>query len=116
MSRTNPLSGNHMAAVRSEVANTARALGSHDLPFLEGVRRLAALRLEVSRDHDDQDFMLFVAIGSQADHIPNAEARALCAESWLGECDKVTRELEHFYEQQVAAACKQLIERFSPAA
>jgi hypothetical protein len=86
------------------------------MPFLEGVRRLAALRFEVSQDHHDPDFMLFVGIGSRADHIPGAEARVLCAESWLAQCDKDVRELEQLYGQQVAAACKQLAERFSPKA
>jgi Ser/Thr protein kinase RdoA (MazF antagonist) len=116
MSQTNPLNESQLAVVRAEVVDTARSLSSRELPFLEGVRRLTALRFEVSRDHHDADFMLFVAIGSQADHIPNAEARALCAESWLLQCDKDVRELEHFYAQQVSAACKQLIARFSPEA
>ncbi|CAG1000054.1 hypothetical protein PLCT2_03020 [Planctomycetaceae bacterium] len=113
MSRTNPLNESDRAFVRAEITSTARALSSHGVPFLEGVRKLAALRFEVSQDHHDADFMLFVAIASQADHIPNTEARTLCAESWLAQCDKDTRELEGFYGEEVALACKQLIERFS---
>jgi hypothetical protein len=113
MSRTNPLNENAVAVARGAVASTARALLSHDLPFLEGVCKLVALRLEVSRDHHDPDFMLFVGIASQADHIPSMEVRALCAESWLAQCDRETKELESFYERAVAVACRQLIERFS---
>ena len=116
MNRTNPLDESQMARVRSEVVSTARALGSNTIPFLEGIRRLAALRLEVSQQHNDPDFMLFVGIESQADHIPSAEVRSLCAESWLVQCDHEAKELENFYEPQVNAACRQLMERFSSVA
>src|SRR5213596_11842 len=116
MSRTNPLNESQLASVRSEVVAVAQALCSRDLPFLTGIRRLAELRFEVSRDHHDPDFMLFAAIESQADHIPSPERRALCSESWLARCDSDTRELESLYEQQVITACGHLIERFSSAA
>src|SRR5688500_13376640 len=112
MSRTNPLNESNVAFVRAQVTMTARALLSRELPFLEGVRKLAALHFEVSQDHHAPEFMLFVGIASQSDHIPSSEARALCAESWLEQCDRDTEELERFYEQGVYAACRQLIERF----
>jgi Protein of unknown function (DUF2489) len=115
MNRTNPLDETQSARVRSEVVSTARALGSNAMPFLEGVRRLVELRFEVSHAHHDPDFMLFVGIESEADHIPSAEVRALYAESWLVQCDREAKELEIFYERQVRAACEQLIARFSSA-
>jgi len=60
--------------------------------------------------------VLFVAIESQADHIPNSAARAMCAESWLVRCDNDAKELEHIYGKQVITACERLVERFAPEA
>lgn len=114
--RMNPLNKNDRALVQEEITDTASALWGGELPFLEGVRKLASLRFAVPQGDHDQSFMLFVGIASQADHIPNAEARTLCAESWLAQCDRDTRELEDFYAQEVAVACKRLIERFSSEA
>jgi len=116
MNAVNPLSENDIAAIRDEVSNAAFALSAHEVPFLEGVRKLASLRFTVSSDHHDPDFMLFVGIASQADHIPNKEVRSLCSETWLAQCDDESKELELFYGQQVLSACAKLIARFTPAA
>ncbi|HEY1091247.1 MAG TPA: DUF2489 domain-containing protein [Burkholderiaceae bacterium] len=116
MSRPEQSSEEYIASVRAELVSTARALRSQELPFLEGVQRLLALRSQVSRDDHDSDFMLFVAIGSEADHIPPARARKLCSESWLAKCDQEARELEAFYRVNVSTACERLVERFSETA
>jgi hypothetical protein len=113
MLRTNPLDESAVAAIRREIARSASALEAHELPFIEGVRRLAGLRFELPGGDFDQDLLLFAAIESQADHIPNTQMRALCAESWLAQCDAETKEMEALYEEQVALACKRLYERFS---
>jgi hypothetical protein len=65
---------------------------------------------------NDPDLLLFVAIDSQADHIPPAEVRNLCAESWLQQCDAEANEIATFYQSAVMAACVRLVERFSHAA
>jgi hypothetical protein len=116
MSPVNPRDETHAALVRSSIADTARALEFRQIPFIEGVRKIAALRFELPTDVHEQDFMLFVGVASQADHIPNAEVRHLCASRWLEQCDQDASELETFYGEQVTGACRRLIERFSDAA
>lgn len=64
---------------KANVAQVAKALMAGDLPFLEGVRRLLALRAKASSQSHDPDFMLFVAIARQADHIPHQCKLATCA-------------------------------------
>lgn len=112
----NRLNENEVAALRDQIAATAKALRSRELPFLDGVRQLYALGHEVSQTGHDEDFMDFVVIESETDHIPKSSARALCARSWLDECDNEIREVEAFYGKRVDSACEQLIERFSQSA
>ena len=112
----NKLNESDVRAARSEVVRIAQALASGSLPFLHGIRRLDALRFDVSPLGHDPDFTLFVAIASQADHLPSEEVRHLCTAAWLQTCDRDTRELEEFYRAQVKSQCEQLAQRFSKTA
>lgn len=112
----NQLNEGEVLASRQEVIRIAQALASGSLPFLQGIRRLDALRFEVSTLDHDPDFTLFVAIASQADHLPSEEARHLCTAEWLQACDGDARELEGLYRAQVESQCAQLVQRFSRTA
>lgn len=107
---------NEVAALREQIAATAKALRSRELPFLDGVRQLNALGHEVSQTGHDEDFMDFVVIESETDHIPKSSAREMCAQSWLDQCDNEIREVEEFYGKRVDSTCERLIERFSKSA
>ena len=107
------LDESHLRAARKAVANAARSLADGTVPFVEGVRQLAALGFEVSRLDHDPDFTLFVAIASESDHLPPHELRSQCAPAWLEQCDREARELEVLHRQQVRAACARLVGRFS---
>ncbi|MDR0787279.1 MAG: hypothetical protein LBG44_05380 [Gemmatimonadota bacterium] len=112
----NPLNGKEVAAEQQEVVISANGLMQGTLPFLEGVRKLVDVRSRLSGTENDPDFLLFVAIESQADHIPNAEMRALCSQSWLEKCDAEVNDIAAFYQTAVMAACERLVRRFSHAA
>ena len=112
----NPLNENDVAALRGEITRTAHALRSRELPFLDGVRRLNALGHEVSLAGHDADFVIFLVVESDTDHIPNFGARAMCAQTWLDQCDNEVKEVEEFYGQEVDAACEKLVERFTNGA
>ena len=115
MSQFTALNDLERIARHAEIVESARALSSRASPFIDAVRRLASLRFVDGVDHD-QDFMLFVALDSESDHIPPSTARSLCSPSWLEQCDRQADELERHYRVEVDAACKKLIARFSAAA
>ena len=71
-------------------------------------------RFDIPQGANDPDFMLFVVIASEADHLPNAEARHLCSKAWLTKCDQEELDMKSFYSKDLSATCKLLIERFSP--
>ena len=83
----NPLNEEHALAVRTESRRTAEALRSGALPFLDGVRKLSALRHQVSASGNDEDFTPFLAVDSETDHLPSQSALAFCSEAWLAKCE-----------------------------
>lgn len=109
----NTLDEAHLSAARKAVVDAARGVADGTLPFIEGVRRLATLRFEVSRLDHDPDFTLFVAVASASDHLPPQELRSQCAPTWLEQCDREAREFEALHRQQVRSACSRLVDRFS---
>ena len=109
----NWLDERQVAEAQKAVVDTAHGLAGGSVPFLEGVRQLAFLRFQASKLDNDPDFMLFVGIASEADHIPPQEIRSQCTKVWLEQCDNEAKELEALYQQQVRATCERLIRRFS---
>ena len=63
-------------------------------------------------DGRDEDFILFVVVDSETDHLPVDIERRNWSEEALKRKDAEIAEAEAFYKDNVMAACKQLIERF----
>ncbi len=96
-----------------EVVTAASQLATGQIGFIDGIRKIAGLRTSVcSLDHDP-DFMLFVGIDSESDHLPGRQQRELCSPEWLDQCDREARELESHWIGLVRPACHVLIKRFS---
>ncbi len=102
----------YMKAKRAEVVRVARALLNRQIGIIEGSRRLCSLRSQVSDDDFDADFMGFVAIESETDHLPVGPVRANWSSEALKEKDIEIKEAEDFYRNQIVEDCKRLIERF----
>ncbi len=103
----------YMSAKRREVVEKATDLMKGSIDFLTGVRDLKSLKYEVSDADFDPDFMLFVAIDSETDHIPVGKLRDSCSLSWLETCDREMEKVKDTYQNEVIEACKTLIGRFA---
>jgi hypothetical protein len=110
----NPLNEEHVLAARAEICRTARSLRSGALPFLEGVRKIAALRFQAPASRSDNDFMPFVAVESETDHRPPQSALASCSNEWLTKCEAEVKEVIKLHGSAIFAACDRLAQRFSP--
>ena len=108
----NPLNENHVLAAREAICRTAIALKSGSLPFLEGVRQLAALRFRANASGFDEDFMPFVAVDSGTDHLPSQSALAYCSNEWLAKCEAEIEEVIQRHGSAIFAACDKLVQRF----
>jgi hypothetical protein len=96
-----------------EIAALAKGLLDGTEPYMASVRQLSSLRHSVSEDGRDPDFMIFLAIDSETDHLPPEQARESCTQAWLAKCDQEAKEVEAFYQDDVRSACENLLRRFS---
>ena len=100
--------------LQSKIVSAAQGLLSGTSDFLETVRSLSALRFEVSADGHDPDFLLFLAIDSETDHLPSPKTTPHCSQEWLAQSEQEKQNVVAFYEADVKAACEQLLKRFAP--
>ena len=91
-------------------------LPQRSLPLLAGVRALCSLSHTLEVEVGDPDFSLFVAIDSETDHLPNAQARAVSSSTWLEQCDRELAEVERVHGPAINAACERLLFRYAAAA
>ena len=115
MSGINRLDERQVAALHAEVVCLASALFRRSLPLLAGVRALSSLSHTLEAEVDDPDFSLFVAIDSETDHLPNAEARAVSSSTWLEQCDRELADVERVHGAAITAACERLLFRYAAA-
>ena len=109
----NRLNEKELRSAYDEIVRAAQGLEHGQISFLDGVRRLAGMRTLVSRLDHDPDFLLFVAIDSQSDHLPGTAQREQCSAEWLAECDQEVSDLEAAWTSRVRDACDVLVKRFS---
>lgn len=98
---------------RHQIVAAAQALIAGKTPFVDGVRRVLALRTAISALDRDPDFLVLVAVDSESDHLPGVETRSHCSPEWLKQCDSEAKALEAAYGTAVREACTKLIARFA---
>lgn len=109
------LSESDVLALRQDAVLCAESLLEAEAPFLQMVRRLAAIRVQLRELEQDEDLLLFTSIEAELDHIPVESARPYCAPDWLRQCDSEIAQAEALYESRVCAACRGIIARFRTA-
>ena len=97
--------------VRRVVSVVAGELIESKVPFLDGVRRISELRLELP-DVEREPLDLFMVVDSEADELPPAAIRHLCEPGWIARCDAEAEKLRDFYEANILHACNLLVQRY----
>lgn len=101
----------HSAFTRGKIVALCEALLQEEIGIIAGARRLKGLGHELCGDHDE-DFLIFVAIDSETDHLPvDREWRNWSVDA-LERKDREITEYEGSVKDDAFAACKVLIERF----
>jgi len=101
-----------MKEKETEVVEIAEGILSGTVGVVEGSRRLSALRSSVTREDHDPDFLPFVGIDSESDHIPLGDVRRLWAPDALTKKDGELKSIEDHYRPFVEKACRRLTQRF----
>jgi len=111
MSMANKYNEEHQRLARTKVIETAHRILSGKLGIVAGARQLSALRFDVGAENDP-DFIFFVGVDSETDHLPIGDARS----RWNPDVLKA-KDLElHAYEASVRdeahRICQSLIQKY----
>ncbi len=98
---------------RQQVVTVARDILEGRSGVIEGSRLLASLSHCIGVGEFDADFLPFVGIDSETDHLPIGEVRRHWAADALATKDAELAVAEAFYRQRASAACARLIARFA---
>jgi hypothetical protein len=102
-----------LAAAQQRVIEAASAILRGELGVIEGSRLLCSFRFRVSSLDHDPDFLPFVAIDSETDHLPVGDVRQHWAADALASKDQEIQAAEAFYRDHALAGCERLLARFS---
>ncbi len=78
-------------------------------PLISAVRQLRQLLAELGVDDHQDDFVAFVVLDSEADHLPVGPVREQWHPEALALKDKEIAEVEKSYKFEVHEACKRLL-------
>jgi hypothetical protein len=101
----------HSAFIRGKIVAICEAILNEEIGIIAGSRRLKSLGYELCGDHDE-DFLTFVAMDSETDHLPVDSERRNWSVEALERKDKEITEAEAFYKDNAFAACRELMKRF----
>ena len=100
----------HRRLASAKIVATSRRILSGELGIVAGARQLSGLRLDVDAERD-ADFIFFVGVDSETDHLPVGEVRS----RWSADTLKAKNEELQAYEASVRGrafeVCKSLIPR-----
>ena len=95
------------------VVEAASAILRGELGVIEGSRLLRSLQFEVSSLDLDPDFIPFIGIDSETDHLPIGEVRQLWAPDALVRLAPEIKAAEDKWRQRAFTAAQRLLDRFS---
>lgn len=100
---------------KAYVVNIASQMLDGKIDIIEGARLIWRFQSELTDQHLDSDFLIFIVIAAETDGLPVGSEREHWATSALIEKDKQVKHAEALYREQALISCKVLIERFKAA-
>ncbi len=104
------------AEARHRAVQIAHEVLAGRLGVMEGARSLSALRTQVGVAEFDDDFIVFLAVDSETDHLPLGSVRQYWDPLALARKDAEAAEIAKSARPDVFAACRRIISRFAPPA
>lgn len=98
---------------RQKVVAIAKRLLAAEMGIIDAARQINAFRGDrVGLDEFDPDFVTFLAIDGQTDHLPLGESRSHWAADALAQKDIEIARCEELYRGQAVEAASRLVARF----
>ena len=100
--------------LKQQIVDICRAAVRGEIGVIDASRKLRNLQYQLF-ESIDHDFLCFIAIESETDHLPVGNERQYWNKEVLIEKDKEIAAYESDVKQKFLDACNQVIERFSPS-
>ncbi|MBS1793144.1 MAG: hypothetical protein JSS81_04785 [Acidobacteria bacterium] len=97
--------------VRGKIVGICESILKEEIGIIAGSRKIISVGFELL-DNNDEDFLFFVGIESQTDHLPVDFERRNWSSEALERKDKEIAEFESDLREDVFKACQKLINRF----
>jgi hypothetical protein len=106
----------YSAFIRGKVVAICEAILNEEIGVIAGSRRLNRLEVELLHNEvgwiqHDADFLTFVAIDSETDHLPVDSERQNWSIEALERKNEEMAKAEALYKDDAFAACRKLVER-----
>lgn len=101
-----------LANKKTELISVATAMIEGRLHFIEGSRKICALRFDVGQP-EHEVFVPIRAVESETDHFPLGDVRARCAPDYLRKMDAEMNKYIDAARQQILSACQEIVRVFS---
>lgn len=107
----------YAAFIHGKIVAMCEAILNEEIGVIAGSRMLSKLEHELFHSEAewfqrDEDFLAFVAINSETDHLPVDSERKNWSAEALQRKDEEIAKAEGLYREKAFAACRKLIERF----
>jgi hypothetical protein len=103
----------YVAMQRRRVGELARQILAGEIDVLDGSRKIAALRFEVEVEERDQDFIPFVAVESETDHLPIGVEAVNWSDEALVRKELELKQAREWAMETVHTECASLVARFA---
>jgi hypothetical protein len=103
---------NTVAEQQHEIVRVARGILDGSMGVIAGAREMTKLHFRSHSKERDEDFLVFVGIDSETDHLPLGDVRRHWSPDALARKDVEIREAEDFFREQAHAAARALIARY----
>jgi hypothetical protein len=101
------------AAPQQRVIEVASAMLAGEIGIIEGSRLLCSLRSCIPLSDHDPDFLPFVGIDGETDHLPVGDVRQHWASDAHARKDQEIQAAETFYRERARSGCEHLLTRFN---
>ena len=100
----------HKQKVRA--GEVAQGMLDGDIQYLEGALELCSLRHKIEVAEEDEDFIVFVAISSETDHLPIGQVRKYWSKAALERHQAEIQKSIDWAKKISLTQCKSLVKRF----
>jgi len=113
MIKDSPPINEFQVLARDQLVLLCRQMLNGELSFFEGAIQVCSLRSSIGVPETDSDFLAFVAIESETDHLPPRQIQRRWSSEALQRLQPEFEKTETWAKEFASQACQNLIERFS---